>query len=224
MSNKKPKYAHRKGGHIDQIVEDRIMVPIGVKVTQPMADSIRAFAEKADMTVYELMQYFCATVVAFNDWKSHGKEIRDEVLRFAEVFCIDHPEMPERLRALRHIFHVDEEPENNKDRIKNLVVIHTGGVMETFDPTPTDEYMSGTVTIDHEKAVRLCLFGSDKVPDIVRNVMADRRSISVYDTIMQLFIDENKMLNELTDDILHYSQTEYGNVPSNRKNPNNKVK
>ena len=183
------------------------------KVTPQMDEKLKQFASRLGMTVYELLQYFCATVVSFENWKTDGAEVRDEVFKFLQTFQLDHPEVEQRLKVLRRLMSM-KTVGHSTTQIQAAILVLKGGVLEVYDPQDSEGGVCGSVTIDREKALRLCLSGNDDVlPTMLTTVMADRHTTSAFAAIIDLLRDENRMLGTLDDDMLGYSQNEYGNAP-----------
>lgn len=177
------------------------------KVTPQMDEKLKQFASRLGMTVYELLQYFCATVVSYENWKTDGAEVRDEVFRFLQSFQLDHPEVEQRLKVLRRLMQM-KTVGYSTTQIQAAILVLKGGVLEVYDPKTSE------VSIDREKALRLCLSGdADKLPAILSEVMTDRHTTSAYAAIIDLLRDENRMIGTLDDDMLGYVQNEYGNTP-----------
>lgn len=195
---------------------DKGLEIISTKVPVEVAAQLKAFAEEKGMSSYEMMQLFVLSIASYIGWKRGvTPALSAELISMIETFQIDHEEVQKTLLSLRAAFGMKMPATND---IKYAIVVHKGGVVEVYDPTDTELSMTGSVTVSKEKALRVLLERGDRLPDIFRNVMADRKILSVYEAIIELFTEENRYLGMLDDEMLGYAQNEYGNVPKQKRN------
>lgn len=198
------------------MTEENNLEIISTKVPVEVAAKLKAFAAQHRMSSYEMMQLYTLSIAAYLDYKRGvTTDISKDMLNLIETFAIDHEDAHKTLLSLRSAFGMKVPKAND---IKYAIVVHKGGVVEVFDPTDTDESMTGSVTISKEKAIRVLLERDGKLPDIFARVIDNRAVRSVYEAIIELFTEEARYIGELDDEMLGYAQNEYGNVPKQKRN------
>lgn len=185
---------------------------LSTKVPKAVLAAINAYAEANGTTGYELTQLIGYKLAEYAMYKMGIRaDLSEHTADVIESFGLDHDIRP-ALLSYRRLTGRQSIKQHDGD-IRYLITIHDGGVVTVYDPQDNDEYLTGSITISLEKALRILLSKDGKLPEALTNVMADRGLSSVYKTIMDVLADENKMLGQLDDDMLGYRMNEYGNVP-----------
>lgn len=178
------------------------------KVSPKVDAQLKAFAAERGMSVYELLQYFCFVVCSIDNYCRGVSDIRDEVLSFAETFRIGR-DMRDTLMSLRSI--MEPSQRGRSGTLRTMILIRDHGVVEVYDPAAGD--IGGNVTVSIDKALKCILSNDNHLPEIFCNVMKSRNTDNLHYTIAQLFKEESKMIGQMDDSVLGYTQNVYGNVP-----------
>lgn len=193
-------------------IEDQYSVILSTKVPPEVAAAINDFAEKNGTTGYELVQIIAFRLAEYARYKSGLlPSLSERTQDVIESFGLEH-DIRAPLLSYRRLTGMKSVKPQDGD-IRYLITVHDGGVVSVYDPQDNEEYFSGTVTISLDRALEVLLSKDGKLPVALTNVMADRGLRSVYKTIMEVLVDENKMLGRLEDGMLGYKMNEYGTVP-----------
>ena len=208
----------------DKTTEDKGLCIMSTKLPAAEANAITTYLQQVcGVTVYEFMQYFFSQMLGVVKYEMGvTKEYAKASSRFVESFGIDPAHLGnvrQALVAFRQIIGMGTM-RNEPAQVHRLVNVWAGGIVTTFDPTPTEEHPFGSVTIGKEDALRAILSDEDgRLPRALATVMADRNLRSVEQTLSDLLRDECEMIHQADDDTEQgLEMNEYGNVPKRTHN------